>query len=131
MIEGAIAVDTTAAIDYLRNEYRPPQIDQASSILVPLPVVGELFVGAFGARNRLKETATVDVLLRAWTVLSPDVSTARLYAEIRVHRKLNPGFGENVRNDLWIAAICLQHNVPLLTNDRGFDSIPGLHTLHW
>ena len=34
-------------------------------------------------------------------------------------------------NDLWIAALCLQHDLPLLTNDRGFDSIPNLTTIHW
>lgn len=34
-------------------------------------------------------------------------------------------------NDLWIAALCLQHNLPLLTNDRGFDAIAGLTIRHW
>lgn len=34
-------------------------------------------------------------------------------------------------NDLWIAALCLQHALPLLTNDRGFDTIDGLAVIHW
>ncbi len=131
VMEDAIAIDTSAAIDYLRDRHRLSQIDEAASIVIPLPVIGELFVGAFGARNRAKETAAVDAVLRQWTVLYPDVSTARLYAEIRVHRKLNPAFSVNLRNDLWIAALCLQHNVPLLTNDRGFDAVPDLRVLHW
>ena len=42
---------------------------------------------------------------------------------------------DNIRaskmNDLWIAALCLQHTLPLLTNDRGFDSIEGLRVIHW
>jgi predicted nucleic acid-binding protein len=34
-------------------------------------------------------------------------------------------------NDLWIAALCLQHDLPLLTNDHGFDHIAGLTVIHW
>ena len=34
-------------------------------------------------------------------------------------------------NDLWIAALCIQHNLPLLTHDRGFDHIAGLTVVHW
>ncbi|HKO57874.1 MAG TPA: PIN domain-containing protein [Thermoanaerobaculia bacterium] len=129
--ESVIAVDTNAAIDFLRNQRRPPQIDRARSLFLPLPVVGELFVGAFGARDRNAETTSVEELLKEWTVLSPDVNTARFYADIRVHRKLNPAFSASLRNDLWIAALCLQHRLPLLTNDRGFELVPGLEVLHW
>lgn len=129
--EGAIAVDTSAVIDYLRDRNRPLQIDLASTIVIPLPVVGELFVGAFGARNRLQESATVETLLKEWIVIVSDIHTARLYAEIRVQRKLDPAFSGNLRNDLWIAALCIQHDLPLLTNDRGFDAIPRLGVLHW
>jgi len=35
------------------------------------------------------------------------------------------------RLDVWIAALCIQHDVPLLTNDRGFDTIPELTVIHW
>ena len=34
-------------------------------------------------------------------------------------------------NDFWIAALCIQHGLPLLTNDKGFDNIPGLTVIHW
>jgi predicted nucleic acid-binding protein len=34
-------------------------------------------------------------------------------------------------NDLWIAALCIQHNLPLLTNDAGFDHISRLTVIHW
>jgi predicted nucleic acid-binding protein len=38
---------------------------------------------------------------------------------------------ESKRNDFWIAALCLQHDLPRLTNDRGFDTIDGLTVIHW
>jgi predicted nucleic acid-binding protein len=113
-MDAVIAVDTSAAIDYLRSRPAPPQIDQATQVFVPLPVIGELFYGALGARDREAE-----------------VTTARTYADIRIHRKLNPVFTGSLRNDLWIAAVCLQHRLPLLTNDRGFDAVPNLAVLHW
>jgi tRNA(fMet)-specific endonuclease VapC len=31
-------------------------------------------------------------------------------------------------NDLWIAALCLQHRLTLITRDRHFESIPQLLT---
>ena len=34
-------------------------------------------------------------------------------------------------NDMWIAALCIQHDVPLLTSDHGFDIITGLTVIHW
>jgi predicted nucleic acid-binding protein len=34
-------------------------------------------------------------------------------------------------NDLWIAALCIQHSLPLLTNDRGFNGIENLEVIHW
>lgn len=64
------------------------------------------------------------------TVIAPDRVTARTYGQLRA-----PYGKTSLRtskiNDLWIAALCLQHDLPLLTNDRGFDTIAGLTVLHW
>src|SRR5436853_4718186 len=38
--------------------------------------------------------------------------------------------GSAERNDFWIAAVCLQHSVPLLSNDKSFDEIDGLQVMH-
>jgi predicted nucleic acid-binding protein len=29
------------------------------------------------------------------------------------------------------AAVCIQHRVPLLSNDKTFDEIGGLEVMHW
>jgi tRNA(fMet)-specific endonuclease VapC len=34
-------------------------------------------------------------------------------------------------NDLWIAALCRQHDLPLLSRDRHFDRVPGLRRIAW
>jgi tRNA(fMet)-specific endonuclease VapC len=34
-------------------------------------------------------------------------------------------------NDLWIAAICVEHDLPLATVDSHFDYVEGLHVYSW
>jgi predicted nucleic acid-binding protein len=34
-------------------------------------------------------------------------------------------------NHLWIAALCLQFDLPLLTNDALFDEVSELEVIHW
>jgi predicted nucleic acid-binding protein len=34
-------------------------------------------------------------------------------------------------NDLWIAAVARQHDLPLATRDAHFALVPGLKTLAW
>lgn len=34
-------------------------------------------------------------------------------------------------NDIWIAALCLEHDVPLLSNDGHFNNIPELEVINW
>jgi len=34
-------------------------------------------------------------------------------------------------NDAWIAALALQHGLPVLTRDEHFDAVPGLERRDW
>lgn len=34
-------------------------------------------------------------------------------------------------NDVWIAALCLQHDAVLITDDSDFKNVPGLQTRSW
>jgi len=44
------AVDTSAAVDYLRpNRTSPPALLNAEEVFLPLPVIGELYAGAFNS----------------------------------------------------------------------------------
>jgi tRNA(fMet)-specific endonuclease VapC len=68
--------------------------------------------------------------VRRWPVLIPDIETARVYGRLCAkYDRQTPSISR--LNDLWIAALCIQHHLPLLTNDRGFDAIDGLETIHW
>lgn len=124
-----IAIDTSAAVDFLRPDRPNPPLREIHQVLVPMPVVGELFAGAYISRRPDNNLTGIDQLLGLWSVLSPTVRCARVYGELRA--RIGVTIGASKRNDLWIAAICIDHDVPLLTNDRGFDNIPRLSVVHW
>ena len=128
-----LAIDTNATVDYIREDRRsPPQIDAARRVFVPLTVIGELFFGASRSDRPVANFSIIETTLdERWNALLSDVQTARIYGEIRAatFQKTN-NLGTSRVNDLWIAALCIQHQLPL-TNDGGFDRIQGLTVIHW
>jgi len=55
--------------------------------------------------------------------------TANHYSAIRLELKKK---GRPIpENDLWIASICIEHNLPLVTGDAHFDNINGLEVIRW
>ena len=123
-----VAIDTNAAVDFLRGSRPSPSIFTASSALViPLPVVGELYAGAEISRLPEENLRAVENLLALCEIINPDRETARIYGRVRV--VFRGATGVAILNDLWTAALCLQHRLPLVTNDRDFDRIEGLSVL--
>lgn len=132
-MKGRLAVDTNAVVDYLRESRpAPPELLTAREVLLPLTVLGELFAGAFASERVSENLDTIERLAAMWPLLVPDAETARIYGRIRAngHRRRST-WTEPARNDFWIAALCVQHNLPLLTNDKTFDEIEGLDVVHW
>jgi len=128
-----LALDTSAAVDHLRRDRQsPPQVATAGKVVIPLTVIGELFYGASCSALPSESHAFVEGFIARCQLLLPDVQTARIYGDIRASvLRETANVGASKINDLWIAALCIQHNLPLLTNDAGFDRIPGLTVLHW
>jgi len=122
------AADTNALIAYLRRSPNsPPQLADADGLCLPLPVIGELYAGVYGSTRRGQNLDDVEQLIRKCLILAPDVATARIYGHLRGNVHLPVSLSR--MNDLWIAALCLQYDLPLLTNDRGLSAIRGLTIL--
>jgi tRNA(fMet)-specific endonuclease VapC len=131
MIDRLVA-DANAVVALIRNnKAEPPPLRNAKEVLLPLPVVGELFAGAHYSNRVAENLAKVEEIVAKWSILSPDFSTARLYGRLSGSAGRAPRITVARMNDLWIAALCIQHSLPLLTNDRGFDVIPDLIVMHW
>jgi tRNA(fMet)-specific endonuclease VapC len=127
-----LALDTDAAVDYIREDRRsPPQINDAEAIALPLTVIGELFYGAECSARPDQNRGVIEAGIERWEPLFPSIETARIYGRIRAGAfGMTDNLTASKRNDLWIAALCIQHDLPLLTNDRGFDRIAGLSVIH-
>jgi tRNA(fMet)-specific endonuclease VapC len=98
-------------------------IATASEIWVPLIVLGELragFVG--GSQTAPNEQLLLKFLSKPATeVLLPDASTSEFYTFDSLRRSGTP----IPTNDIWIAALASQHNLPIYSRDRHFQVVPG------
>jgi len=127
-----LAIDANAAIDVMRpRRPDPPPLNDAKTIVLPLPVLGELFAGAMASTEPQLNLDRLTKLRTRCELLTADEVTAHVYGEVRAASGNVHPIGMSKLNDLWIAALCLQHDLPLLTNDHGFDSVAGLTVIHW
>jgi len=127
-----LAIDANAAIDLLRpRRPDPPPLQNVVTIVLPLPVLGELLAGAIASTMPQMNLERLTGLRKRSEILIPDEKTAWMYGTIRATTHNVQPLGQSKLNDFWIAALCVQHELPLLTNDRGFDGIAGLRVIHW
>jgi predicted nucleic acid-binding protein len=102
---------------------------RAGQMAIPVIVLGEYRYGIAQSRHRTTYENWLASLLRDCAVLDINEPTTQQYAEItlELRRKGKP----IPTNDLWIAALCRQHSLPLLSRDRHFDQVPGLKRIGW
>jgi tRNA(fMet)-specific endonuclease VapC len=98
-----------------------------SEAVLPTPVVGELLFGALNSGRPRDNVATVESLCKRCRVLTSDFGTAQTYARVRA--QLKEAGTPIPENDVWIAAACLQHSLPLATFDEHFAKVEGLRVV--
>jgi tRNA(fMet)-specific endonuclease VapC len=102
------------------------RIDQMA---IPVIVLGEYRYGIAQSRHRVAYENWLAEFVRDCIVFDVNESTAIRYAEIAIELKRA---GKPIpANDLWIAALCRQHSLPLLSRDRHFDFIAGMKRVGW
>lgn len=123
----SVALDTNAYSDFMRGvASRVSVVQAASRIFLPLIVLGELRAGFAAGNQQLRNAETLNRFLQSHSVevLYPDMETTKVYAD--VFAQLRKQGAPIPTNDLWIAALALQHAVPLCTSDAHFEQIAGL-----
>jgi tRNA(fMet)-specific endonuclease VapC len=92
-------------------------------------VLGEYRYGIAQSRNRAAYANWLRGLLNDCLVLDINEPATHYYAEItlELRRKATP----IPTNDIWIAALCRQHSLPLLSRDRHFDLVAGNKRIAW
>ena len=106
-----------------------PILREASELAVPVIVLGEYRYGIRQSRDQERYEQWLGEFLPAYRVLDVDQDTATFYAAVR--SELKKAGTPMPSNDAWIAALCRQHSLPLLSRDRHFDLVRGLRRIDW
>ncbi len=102
---------------------------RAEQMVLPVIVLGEYRHGFAQSRHRASYESWLAELLPYCVVLDIQEPTTHHYAEISLELKRK---GKPIpTNDLWIAALCRQHSLPLLSRDRHFDLVAGTKRIDW
>lgn len=124
-MSGRLLVDTNIVIALFAGEPTAlERMERRPELFLCVPVLGELRYGAL-ASSRVEENLTrLDGFSRRVLLLSCDSGTAVQYSVIRFAlRKKGRPIPEN---DIWIAAVALQHGLTLLSRDSHFQQVEGL-----
>ena len=119
-----VMLDTNAYSDWRRHGQWNRTISTAELVLIPATVLGELRYGFQGAAQAAANEAGLGRFLRhpAVRVASVGEATSRCYAHLKYFlRQQGTPIPEN---DIWIAALAMEHAVPLLSSDAHFDHLP-------
>lgn len=120
-----VALDTNAYVDLCRGVADTVALmEQADSVLLPFVVLGELRAGfAHGRRQVENERILRRFLLKGGVrVLFADDQTTHHYAA--VFRQLRKQGTPIPTNDMWLAALVLQHTLVLHSRDEHFEHLP-------
>jgi tRNA(fMet)-specific endonuclease VapC len=127
---GSVLLDTIIVVDHLRG--KSPSIVEHFKETTPIfagDCSGRALYGAYKSTFTPRSLSQIEDFGRVCAILGIDARTAGYYGQI------NSDLGRVgtliPQNDIWIAAIALQHSLPLATRDQHFSFVPGLTLLDW
>ena len=125
-----LTLDTNRYTDLCRGDtFVVETVEHADEVWLPFIVLGELRAGfAVDNQGPRNEAVLRRFLLKPGVdVLFADEQTTHHYAA--VYRQLRKQGTPIPTNDMWIAALVLQHSLVLLARDAHFDALPQLTRL--
>lgn len=123
-------LDTVAVIARLNGDLAfISALDPQAVVSIPIIVLGELYAGAENSAHVEANIRSIDELASGAEVLLRDGSTARQYA--RISQELRTKGRPIPQNDMWIAALAMQHQLALVTRDAHFSYVDGLQLTTW
>jgi tRNA(fMet)-specific endonuclease VapC len=122
-----VAIDTNRYVDLCKGFGETVAVlEEAEAVMLPFVVLGELRAGfVHGKRQAENERTLRQFLLKDGVgVLFADDQTTHHYAS--VFRQLRKQGTPIPTNDMWLAALVLQHNLALHARDKHFDHLPQI-----
>lgn len=126
---GKFLLDTNVIIAFFSGEKRVLDRIINAEVLVSSTALGELYYGARKSAHVTDNLNRVEQFSAAIQVLSCDAITASVYGEVR--DRLRSKGRPIPENDVWIAAIAIQHDLTLATRDDHFDNVEDLRRENW
>jgi tRNA(fMet)-specific endonuclease VapC len=102
------------------------RLESAESLYVPVIALGEMRSGFLRGKRHAQNEKRLSWFLSQDGVFTLGVDAPVSHRYAAVHRALRAKGRAIPTNDLWIAAIALEHGLVLYTRDEQFDSIPEL-----
>ena len=104
-------------------------LSASDRVAIPVIALGEFRYAISGSRHRVVYETWLAAHLGDFDVLAITEATAAAYA--RVRSVLKKAGRPIPANDAWIAALALEHRLPVLTRDTHFDAVAGLRRVGW
>lgn len=129
-MNGRYLLDTNIVVDLLENEVAVRErLAAADEVYVPVVALGVLYYGARKSARPARNIARIDEFAAYNPVVNCDLATAQQFGQVKIDLRSR---GRPIpENDMWIAAIALQHNLTLVTRDSHFQVVTGLRTEAW
>ena len=122
-----VLIDTNIYIEFLRGDENINNIlSSADLIAFSVISIGEMLAGFKIWSDEKKYLNELDEFLYSPRLIIYDIDseTSEFYAKI--YNELRTAGNPIPTNDMWIAALALQHGIKFLTNDRHFVKVAGL-----
>ena len=125
-----LALDTNRYVELCQGDPEVVRVlEQAETVYLPFVVLAELRAGfSIGTRGRANERVLQIFLGKpgVHTLYAGDATT-RSYASL--YRQLRKQGTPIPTNDLWIAALVVEHGLLLFSRDEHFNNLPQLNRL--
>ena len=121
-------LDTNIIIDWFRGDEKTISFLNNFDFEIPVIVIGELFYVAENSSKKEKHFEQIKSFIKEVSIINSTNETAEIYASIKSQLKQE---GKPIpENDIWIAAIAIENNKSLVTNDQHFTLIKGLKIIN-
>ena len=120
-----LILDTNVVIDYFKHHpHVTGIINRAETIYLPVTVIGELYFGAYRSQRPEAKIKEIQEFFSTVVILEINLKTTDIYGAVKA-ALANKG-RPIPYNDVWIAAIAIQYNLPLYTFDKDFKEVDSL-----
>ena len=129
-MSGRLLLDTNIVIAFFALEQDIlDRMQAAEAFFIPSIVLGELYFGARKSGKPAQNLMRIDELAAKTAILDCNAEIAQQYGQLKdnLRRKGRP----IPENDIWIAAIAVQHNLTLITRDAHFSQVTNLSITAW